>query len=64
KHTANSGERIPLLRAAAILTIPSRLLSVSVVAIFIILGIYLGSIYTARLGTLKGSSANLVLRTL
>jgi hypothetical protein len=59
EHAPDSGERIPSLTAAAILTAPSRLLSLSILALFVTLGVYLGSVYTARLGTLKGSNANL-----
>ncbi|KAF1967456.1 hypothetical protein BU23DRAFT_434507, partial [Bimuria novae-zelandiae CBS 107.79] len=55
----HSDERIPSLTAAAILTAPSRLLSLSILTLFVTLGIYLGSVYTAELGTLKGSNANL-----
>jgi hypothetical protein len=59
EHAANRGDRIPSLTAAATLTAPSRLLTISVVFLFVALGIYLGSVYTAKLGTLKGSNANL-----
>jgi hypothetical protein len=59
EHAANSGDRIPSLTAAATLTAPSRLLGFSITSLFVALGIYLGSVYTAKLGTLKGSNANL-----
>jgi hypothetical protein len=59
EHTTNSGDRIPSLTVAATLAAPSRLLGLSIVSLFIALGIYLGSVYTAKLGTLKGSNANL-----
>jgi hypothetical protein len=54
-----SNTRAPSLTAAAILTAPSRLLSLSIVCLFVAIGIYLGSIYTAKLGTLSGSNGNL-----
>ncbi|KAF7513637.1 hypothetical protein GJ744_008931 [Endocarpon pusillum] len=56
---ANRGDRIPSLTAAATLTAPGRLLSLSIVMLFVALGIYLGSVWTAKLGALKGSNANL-----
>jgi hypothetical protein len=59
KPGTNDADRIPSLTAAAILTAPSRLLFLSVMSLFVALGIYLGSIYTAKLGELKGSNANL-----
>ncbi|KAF2100787.1 hypothetical protein NA57DRAFT_74383 [Rhizodiscina lignyota] len=58
-HTANQGDRIPSLTAASALTAPNRLLSFSIVSLFVALGIYLGSLWTAKLGALKGSNANL-----
>jgi hypothetical protein len=59
EHAANRGDRMPSLTAAATLTAPSRLLGLSIMSLFIALGVYLGSMYTAELGTLKGSNANL-----
>lgn len=59
EHAANSGDRIPSISAAATLTAPSRLLGLSIMSLFVALGIYLGSVYTAKLGTLKGNNANL-----
>lgn len=59
EHEAERHDRIPSLTAAATLTAPSRLLSLSIMSLFIAFGIYLGSIYTAKLDTLKGSNANL-----
>ncbi|KAF2185628.1 hypothetical protein K469DRAFT_665261 [Zopfia rhizophila CBS 207.26] len=58
-NAANRRDRIPSLTAAATLTAPSRLLSFSIISLFVALGIYLGSVHTAKLGTLKGSNANL-----
>lgn len=51
--------RVPSLTAAAALTAPSRLLIVSIIMLFVALGIFLGSLYTANLGSLKGTNANL-----
>jgi hypothetical protein len=59
EDAANNNNEIPSLTAAAALTAPSRLLNVSILSLFIALGIYLGCVYTAKLGTLKGSNANL-----
>jgi hypothetical protein len=59
EHAANRSGRIPSLTAAAILTAPSRLLGFSIMSLFVALGVYLGSVYTENLGTLKGSNANL-----
>ncbi|OJJ69771.1 hypothetical protein ASPBRDRAFT_640027 [Aspergillus brasiliensis CBS 101740] len=59
KDVANDNNGVPSLTAAAALTAPSRLLNVSILSLFIALGIYLGCVYTAELGTLKGSNANL-----
>ncbi|EXJ66642.1 uncharacterized protein A1O5_10313 [Cladophialophora psammophila CBS 110553] len=56
---AEDADRIPSITAAATLTAPSRLLALSIISLFIALGIYLGSMYTAGLGTMKGSNANL-----
>lgn len=56
---STADDRIPSLTAAAALTAPSRLLRISAATLFIALGIYLGSVYTEKLGTLKGSNANL-----
>lgn len=56
---ADRGERIPSFTAAATLTAPSRLLSLSITSLFTALGIYLGSVYTGELGSLKGKDANL-----
>ena len=56
---ANSGDRIPSLTAAAALTAPGRLLAFSIITLFVALGIYLGSVYTAKLGALEGRNANL-----
>jgi len=56
---ANKGDRIPSLTAAATLTAPGRLLTFSIITLFVALGIYLGSVYTAKLGALKGRNANL-----
>jgi len=55
----SSDDRVPSLTAAAILTAPSRLLSLSIICLFVALGIYLGSVYAAGLGTLSGSNGNL-----
>lgn len=59
ENVGDRGDRIPSLTAAATLIAPSRLLSLSLGSLFIALGIYLGSVYTAKLGTLGGSNANL-----
>jgi hypothetical protein len=56
---ANKGDRFPSLAAAATLTAPGRLLFFSILTLFVALGIYLGSVYTAKLGALKGRNANL-----
>ncbi|KAF2497308.1 hypothetical protein BU16DRAFT_536981 [Lophium mytilinum] len=55
----NAVDRIPSITAAAALTAPSRLLAFSIVTLFVALGVYLGSVYTANLGTLKGPNGNL-----
>lgn len=52
-------DRIPSLMAATTLTAPGRLLFLSISTLFAALGIYLGSVYTGKLGNLKGSNANL-----
>ncbi|KAI9679008.1 MAG: hypothetical protein M1822_007434 [Bathelium mastoideum] len=59
ERAANQGNRIPSITAAATLTAPRELLAFSIITLFISLGIYLGSVYTAKLGTLEGSNANL-----
>jgi hypothetical protein len=59
EHATNDSNEIPSLTAAAALTAPGRLLSFSIISLFIALGIYLGCVYTANSGTLKGSNANL-----
>ena len=59
KQATSSDDRIPSLTAAATLIAPCRLLRLSIMSLFVALGIYLGSVYTAKLGTLKGSNANL-----
>ncbi|KAF2801310.1 uncharacterized protein BDZ99DRAFT_528527 [Mytilinidion resinicola] len=56
---ANRAERIPSLTAAATLTAPSGLLTFSIVTLFIVLGVYLDSVYKERLSALKGRNANL-----
>ncbi|KIW88409.1 uncharacterized protein Z519_10978 [Cladophialophora bantiana CBS 173.52] len=56
---AGDADRIPSITAAATLTAPSKLLAPSIISLFSALGIYLGSMYTAGLGILKGSNANL-----
>jgi hypothetical protein len=56
---AKKGDRFPSLAAAATLTAPGRLLRFSILTLFVALGIYLGSVYTAKLGALKGRNANL-----
>ncbi|KAJ0423165.1 hypothetical protein BJY00DRAFT_58908 [Aspergillus carlsbadensis] len=57
--TNATGHRIPSLRSAVILTTPSKLLRLSIAAAFIALGIYLGCVWDAELGNLKGRDANL-----
>jgi hypothetical protein len=59
KKKKKTTKRIPSLSAAAILTSPGRLLFFSIVSLFVALGIYLGSVYTAKIGMLQGRNANL-----
>ncbi|KAL4971076.1 uncharacterized protein BDV14DRAFT_194854 [Aspergillus stella-maris] len=54
----NWGQKIPSIKAAAILTTPSRLLNVSIVCLFVALGTYIGEVYTRDLGSLQGHKAN------
>ncbi|KAL3462483.1 hypothetical protein BJX64DRAFT_288385 [Aspergillus heterothallicus] len=50
---------VPSVRAAAVLTTPSKLIRLSNVALFVAIGIYLGCVYHAGLGNLDGRNANL-----
>ncbi|KAL4953685.1 hypothetical protein BDW69DRAFT_205700 [Aspergillus filifer] len=50
--------KIPSIKAAAILTTPSRLLNVSIVCLFVALGTYIGEVYTLNLGSLQGDQGN------
>lgn len=59
KGTTQEEPRIPSITAAATLTAPARLLSFSIVSLIVALGVYLGSVYSANLGVLKGANANL-----
>ncbi|KAL4795124.1 hypothetical protein BDV19DRAFT_389527 [Aspergillus venezuelensis] len=52
------GQKIPSIKAAAILTTPSRLLNISIVCLFVALGMYIGEVYTRNLGSLQGHEAN------
>ncbi|KAL2824477.1 hypothetical protein BDW59DRAFT_147408 [Aspergillus cavernicola] len=55
----DSNNQIPSVAAAAALTAPSELLSLSIVSLFTALAIYLVSMYTDNLGNLKGHDSNL-----
>lgn len=59
EHVSKGDDRVPSLTAAATLTAPSHLLYFAITCLFVALGIYLGSVYTDKLGSLKGSNANL-----
>jgi hypothetical protein len=56
---APKNDRIPSVTAAAVLLSPSQLLQISIGALFVALGVYLGTMYTEGLGSLKGRDANL-----
>jgi hypothetical protein len=56
---ALKNDRIPSVTAAAVLLSPSQLLQISIGALFVALGVYLGTMYTEGLGSLKGRDANL-----
>ncbi|KAL3444279.1 hypothetical protein BJX65DRAFT_311057 [Aspergillus insuetus] len=56
---ANATEKtIPSLRSAVLLTTPSKLLRLSIMTAFATLGIYLGCVWDAEVGNLKGRDAN------
>ncbi len=58
ERATNTEDRIPSIAAAITLTMASKLLRIAVVALFVALGIYLGSVYQSGLGTLEGQNAD------
>lgn len=59
ERATNDEEKVPSIAAAIILTTPSKLLRLSILALFVALGIYLGCVYQAGLGNLEGRNANM-----
>ncbi|CAI7628000.1 unnamed protein product [Penicillium viridicatum] len=59
KRTTNIEEKVPSIASAIILTMPSKLLRLSILALFVALSIYLGCVYQAGLGNLEGRNANM-----
>lgn len=59
ERAANTEDRIPSIAAAVTLTMPSKLLRMAVVALFVVLGISLGSVYQSGLGTVEGQNADM-----
>ncbi|KAJ5412891.1 hypothetical protein N7465_005196 [Penicillium sp. CMV-2018d] len=59
ERATNIEERVPSIASAIILTMPSKLLRLSILALFVALGIYLGCVYKAGLGNLEGRNANM-----
>ncbi|CEL03893.1 hypothetical protein ASPCAL05031 [Aspergillus calidoustus] len=51
-------KKIPSLSSAVLLTTPSKLLRLSILTAFVALGIYLGCVWDAELGNLRGRDAN------
>lgn len=58
ERATNTEDRIPSIAAAITLTMASKLLRIAVVALFVALGIYLGSVHQSGLGTLEGQNAD------
>jgi hypothetical protein len=59
ERATNLEEKVPSIASAIILTTPSKLLRLSILALFVALGIYLGCVYQAELGNLEGRNANM-----
>lgn len=59
ERATNIEEKVPSIASALILTTPSKLLRLSILALFVALGIYLGCVYQAGLGNLEGRNANM-----
>ncbi|EAU31193.1 predicted protein [Aspergillus terreus NIH2624] len=59
ERASNIEEKVPSIASAIILTTPSKLLRLSILALFVALGIYLGCVYQAELGNLEGRNANM-----
>lgn len=59
ERATNAQDRIPSIASAMTLTMPSKLLRMAVFALFVALGIYLGSVYQSGLGNLEGRGANM-----
>ncbi|KAL3430175.1 hypothetical protein BDV09DRAFT_202369 [Aspergillus tetrazonus] len=55
----NLDDKVPSIASAIFLTTPSKLLRLSIIALFVALGIYLGCVYQAGLGGLGGRNANM-----
>ncbi|KAL3484850.1 hypothetical protein BJX62DRAFT_229977 [Aspergillus germanicus] len=58
RRTITVDKTIPSLRSAVLLTTPSKLLRLSILAAFAGLGVYLGCVWDAELGNLRGRDAN------
>ncbi|KAL2827979.1 hypothetical protein BDW59DRAFT_171116 [Aspergillus cavernicola] len=59
ERATNLEDKVPSIASAIILTTPSKLLRLSILALFVALGIYLGCVYQAGLGNLEGRNANM-----
>ncbi|KAL3471158.1 hypothetical protein BJX99DRAFT_266971 [Aspergillus californicus] len=55
----NFEDKVPSIASAVLLTTPSKLLRLSILALFVALGIYLGCVYQAGLGNLEGRNSNM-----
>jgi hypothetical protein len=58
RRTITVEKTIPSLRSTVLLTTPSKLLRLSILAAFAALGVYLGCVWDAELGNLRGRDAN------
>ncbi|KAL4971702.1 hypothetical protein BDW66DRAFT_145630 [Aspergillus desertorum] len=59
ERATNLDDKVPSIASAIFLTTPSKLLRLSILALFVALGIYLGCVYQAGLGNLEGRNANM-----
>ncbi|KAL4768015.1 hypothetical protein BDW60DRAFT_134648 [Aspergillus nidulans var. acristatus] len=59
ERATNLDDKVPSIASAIFLTTPSKLLRLSILALFVALGIYLGCVYQAGLGGLEGRNANM-----